>query len=236
MPRFSSTTSLFILTFGICFCASAQPDAGSDTTPQFTRMEQDLSVPLYRGKAYHGYPSSYQGSATFLGEDFRTGSVEYRNVKYNDVEITYDAYLERVVINHPRFLYPVQLEPSWVGSFTIGEHGFVAIKHPELEIDGHLEVLVKTADTRLLVEHRKLLAKQAGARELLRSFRDETRYFLEYRGKLHLIENRRDLYKAAPEYKKQLKSFYKEENLSLKKKKRSGLKAMVFQLQNLMNS
>lgn len=204
--------------------------------PDTSVVSQNLSLPIYRGRAYHGYPANYKGDPTFLGLPFTSGSLNYRGVEYRNVLLTYDAYLERLVINHPELLYPAQLEPAWISHFSIGEHRFEQFSDQQMKIEGALEVLVDGNDVRLLVEHRRLLRKEASQSELLRSFEPETRYFLQWQGEMYEIERKGDLYNAAPEFKKALKSYYKENDLSFKRQRRESLRKLVAQLQKLMQS
>ncbi len=222
-----------LLIFSFVWTSQLAAQRGALSAEIDGRDKADLNLPLYRGKAYHGYPSHYLGRATVPVSGFSSGDIIYQGVHYGNVELMYDAYSQQLIVNHPALLYPAALETSWVSKCQIGEHSFRNISNPELQIDGLLAVLVETPQIDLMKQHRRKLEKRVKKEELQYHLVDHSRYIINYNGKLYEINSKKDFYRMAASHKKPLKKFYKKENLNFKKKPEEALRSLTLFLYQL---
>lgn len=111
---------------------------------------------LYNGVEHTGYPG-VKGDAYYITRDWKTGSVVYDGILYEDVPMLYDTYKDQVVVKHANEIYIVGLISSKVQSFTIDGHKFQRLEQGTLPANmqaGFYEVL-STGGMTVLARHTK---------------------------------------------------------------------------------
>jgi hypothetical protein len=86
-------------------------------------------VGLYRGIQYVDYAFTVQQGQPFLGPNsIRDGSVWYRGIQYDHVQMAYDLVKKQLVILDPFAIYKISLYMDLVDSFAFDSHVYFRIR------------------------------------------------------------------------------------------------------------
>lgn len=90
---------------------------------------------LYNGKKYSYFVPLTTGGHQFLsGQQFESGSVTIRGVKYTDLFLNYDIYNQQLVLQYLNTLgarNQIVLSDAWLESFSLKEKKFELIRTPD---------------------------------------------------------------------------------------------------------
>ena len=124
-PRIAVILSLLIISTGI----NAQI-----TVPGIDEVYGSDPL-LYNGKYYTFYVPLNTGGHQYLsGKDFETGSVNLRDVTYNDLKLNYDIYNQQLILRYPDHSGAVSLiiiSDAWLENFTLNDRHFELITLPD---------------------------------------------------------------------------------------------------------
>lgn len=154
-------------------------------------------------------------SHMFFGKpEFREGKVIYKNQGYS-TKLKYDLLNDLVIIKNDAAnnTLPISLNSKLVGRFIIDNRSFVKLPvQKNLEFlfeNGFFEEVFKGDKFNLYIKHRKDLKKNTNRSRIFYFFLEEQIYLMKYENKFYEINNKRDIIKAVPHLKQEIKDFYR---------------------------
>ena len=195
----------------------------------FARLYVGAVEAQYQTSVWHDNPYYKENTSTYKGR------ISYHGVVYDDVQLRYDQYKQRVVILSPAlnvFCVPDQEYVDW---FEMDGHRFVhdpedSLRYASLLCDG------KANGIRLYHSVWKFYNGQRGVvgeKYTLSTLRTLEHYTLiTPGGENYHVERASDVAKVFPDQKKQIKQFAKKNHLSFSKSKREQSLAKVVESLN----
>ena len=195
----------------------------------FARLYVGAVEAQYQTSVWHDNPYYKENTSTYKGR------ISYHGVVYDDVQLRYDQYRQRVVVLSPAlnvFCVPDQEFVDW---FEMDGHRFVhdpedSLRYASLLCDG------KSNGVRLYHSVWKFYNGQRGVvgeKYTLSTLRTLEHYTLiTPGGENYHVERASDVAKVFPEQKKQIKQFAKKNHLSFSKSKREQSLAKVVESLN----
>ena len=156
--------------------------------------KQGLDQTLINGVRYYDKYPNVSGHP-FLFEDSQPGSITLSGKVYEDLLINYDLYSQHLVLEYKgwnKAYYRIILSPAHTASFRMNDEWFQKL---DLGDKGLLFYqVIGTDELKLFVHHEKLLTGNTGDQQVLYGFSNpKMTYYLEYRGTIFPIKNRRSL-------------------------------------------
>ena len=195
----------------------------------FARLYVGAVEAQYQTSVWHDNPYYKENTSTYKGR------ISYHGVVYDDVQLRYDQYKQRVVILSPAlnvFCVPDQEYVDW---FEMDGHRFVhdpedSLRYASLLCDG------KSNGVRLYHSMWKFYNGQRGVvgeKYTLSTLRTLEHYtLLTPGGENYHVERASDVAKVFPDQKKQIKQFARKNHLSFSKSKREQSLAKVVESLN----
>ncbi len=195
----------------------------------FARLYVGAVEAQYQTSVWHDNPYYKENTSTYKGR------ISYHGVVYDDVQLRYDQYRQRVVILSPAlnvFCVPDQEFVDW---FEMDGHRFVhdpedSLRYASLLCDG------KSNGVRLYHSVWKFYNGQRGVvgeKYTLSTLRTLEHYTLiTPGGENYHVERASDVAKVFPDQKKQIKQFARKNHLSFSKSKREQSLAKVVESLN----
>ena len=195
----------------------------------FARLYVGAVEAQYQTSVWHDNPYYKENTSTYKGR------ISYHGVVYDDVQLRYDQYRQRVVVLSPAlnvFCVPDQEFVDW---FEMDGHRFVhdpedSLRYASLLCDG------KSNGVRLYHSVWKFYNGQRGVvgeKYTLSTLRTLEHYTLiTPGGENYHVERASDVAKVFPDQKKQIKQFAKKNHLSFSKSKREQSLAKVVESLN----
>ncbi|HET8859987.1 hypothetical protein [Marivirga sp.] len=161
------------------------------------------------------------------GRWFR-GDVQYRNEVFQNTQLLFDLYENRLFTKNTSTFYPIKLNKSQIDWFKFND--IVYERHEVPKIEGEkskfLEVIYKGRQTSLYYFNFRKLRIQNGVSQ----YYDGQEIWLEdvKNNNYYRIKRKRDLKKLFPENKKDLSSFFRNEGiLFLRKASKNKLQILA---------
>ena len=195
----------------------------------FARLYVGAVEAQYQTSVWHDNPYYKENTSTYKGR------ISYHGVVYDDVQLRYDQYRQRVVVLSPAlnvFCVPDQEFVDW---FEMDGHRFVhdpedSLRYASLLCDG------KSNGVRLYHSVWKFYNGQRGVvgeKYTLSTLRTLEHYTLiTPGGENYHVERASDVAKVFPDQKKQIKQFARKNHLSFSKSKREQSLAKVVESLN----
>lgn len=180
--------------------------------------ERLVSGPFYYG-AMRG---SIQGHPYYINEDWKTGSVEIGDIRFENLMLKYDILIKQFILKYitsNSATFQVGLRSGNITRITMGSHTFIpfpgnkdstAVPFAELMSDGEIKYLITR--TKYLV-----LTNGSGMTDYI--YKENIRQFLYTDGQLMPFRGKATLLKLYPELKTELKQYARKNHLQLGMKK-----------------
>ena len=211
------------------------PDLRSSTrslysASDFARLYVGVVEPQYQTSVWYDIPYYKNNTKTYKGR------VSYYGVVYDDVQLRFDQFMQRVVVLSPVgniFCLPEQAYIDW---FEMDGHKYVhdpenSSRYTSLLCDG------STNGIRLYHSVWKVYSgeKHFGEKTLQKTLDTKEHYTLiTADGKIYRVKHASDVAKLFPEQKKQIKQFAKKKRLSFAKTDRE--KSLVELIESISGS
>ena len=183
----------------------------------FTLFDQTIGIQntdLSYGTLYLDKYRVTKENHPFLDENkFQKGKVNYQLQTYYEVLLKYELVDDQLILNFSNNYEnrSIILEKGMLSSFSIGSKNF--IKDTTL---GYLEVLHASKAISILKKNQKNKKKKLNEAYVYYKFLPEHSYYLNFKGKLHPINKKKDLLKILPNQKELINSIYKSQKKLLK--------------------
>ncbi|TRZ41958.1 hypothetical protein DMZ48_15075 [Robertkochia solimangrovi] len=199
------------------------------------------NTPLYQGIAFIPiYRTINENTQYFLTYAFLDGSVKYAGQAYNDQQLKYDVYEDKVLLKLVSSVGGATMEliPEWLDEFIINGHRFVHLRPtdtPSLSKYGFYEVATKGSVLTLYTKHNMERIDQRDEKFVYYEFFPEkSTYVLLYNDEYHIINSKSDLLRLLPEYKKQIRQFTNH-NRKLKRDNPDGFyQALIYHMNGVV--
>ncbi len=191
----------------------------------FARLYVGQVEPQYQTADWYDIPY-YKGNINMY-----KGRVSYYGVVYDDVQLRYDQWQQRVVVLSPAGNYYCLPEQEHIDWFEMDGHRYVhdpedSLRYAALLCDG------STNGVRLYHSSWKVYSGEdiSGGKKALKVLRNKELYTLVTPdGERHHVSSARDVAALFPEQKAQIKQLVKQNRLSFSKKEREGSLVKVVQ-------
>ena len=193
----------------------------------YARLYVGALEPQYQLRLWHDMP--YYNDKT----DFYTGRVSYYGVVYDDVQLRFDQFMQRIVVQSPGSNYICLPEQAHIDWFEMDGHRYV---HDPEDSTHYAALLCDGSTNGLRLYHSVWKIDNGdmyyGTRKLLKTLRTLEHYTLVTPdGETHHVKRLSDVAKLFPEQKKQIRQTARKNHLSFSKSKREGsLTTLVSQL------
>jgi hypothetical protein len=197
----------------------------------FNNSSQQLR--LYNGVEHTGYPG-VKGDAYYLTREWKTGSVVYDGILYNDVPMLYDIYKDQVIVKHPNEVFIVGLISSKVKSFTIDGYHFRRLEAEGLPANmqpGFYQVLVDQPIT--VLARRTKWRREYITTVMEYEFMPRNQYFVLKDGVYSQIRSEGNLMQLFGSERAQVKQHLRKDGLRYKKMPEQTIVAAVLFYQSL---
>ena len=194
----------------------------------YARLYVGALEPQYQLRLWHDIP--YYNDKT----DFYTGRVSYYGVVYDDVQLRFDQFMQRIVVQSPGNNYICLPEQAHIDWFEMDGHRYV---HDPEDSTHYAALLCDGSTNGLRLYHSVWKIDNGdmyyGTRKLLKTLRTLDHYTLVTPdGGRHHVKRLSDVAKLFPEQKKQIRQTARKNHLSFSKSKREGsLTTLVSQLE-----
>ena len=214
--NFRNKQKVLLLLFTFCFTSVHSQQRIEQLTKAFDSVVGTENLPLINGTFHLNTFRVVNEKNRYYDEDYQKGNVAYDGEQYFDVNLKYDLY-EDVLIVQPFTTsrdIGVNLIPSKTLSFKLDGKDFVNFEkyYPNLQeenISGFLEEVEYAPNLRLFIKYYKDYREKNDRSYTYYEFYENHDFYLLRDGNFREITSRRDVYKIFPEYKDQIKSFYK---------------------------
>ena len=184
----------------------------------FDRLYVGAVEPQYQLLLWHDIP--YYKDNT----DLYAGRVSYHGVVYDDVQLRFDQFMQRIAVLTPVGNYLCLPEQKYIDWFEMDGHRYV--QDPE-DSTRYADQLCDGTTNGIPFYHSVWKIDNGdmyfGTRKLLRTLRTLEHYTLiTPDGEMHHVKRLSDVVKLFPEQKKQIRQFAKKNHLSFSKSKREG--------------
>ncbi|MFO7743940.1 MAG: hypothetical protein R6V36_00990 [Psychroflexus sp.] len=172
----------------------------------------------------------------FQSDEFQKGWVIYDGQLYNNVPLKFNIYNDvlMVYLQHDQKSSFFQLFSDMVDNFQIHGHKFKYLEAKnDPDIQGFYEVISENNDFKIFKKHvkdkKELRDKSVAYIEFSTANPD---YVFQINEQFFDLDNRRDLFSRFPDYKKDIRDFYKD----FRKQSRNQPDAFMIRLADKMNS
>jgi len=194
----------------------------------YARLYVGTLEPQYQLRLWHDIP--YYNDKP----DFYSGRVSYYGVVYDDVQLRFDQFMQRVVVQKTGSNYSCLPEQEHIDWFEMDGHRYV---HDPEDSTRYADLLCDGSTNGIRLYHSVWKIDNGdmyyGTRKLLRTLRTLEHYTLVTPdGEMHHVKRLSDVTKLFPEQKKQIRQTVRKNHLSFSKSKReSSLVKLVSQLE-----
>lgn len=175
-----------------------------------------LKPALYNGLQHYGYRPAIIGFAYFPSKEWAAGSVNYDNLLYQDMQLMYDAYADKLVVKH---IYGVAFSPltEKISQFSIGNTKFLRLtKNDGLPAERFYEVKVD-GPVQLLVARVKILTEKIVDNAVEQSFITKDKFYVHRYGKYEHITSQSELLDILADRRKEVSQYIKSSGLKFRK-------------------
>jgi hypothetical protein len=232
-PKLMSRPLLLLIGLtALCQATSAQnstPDSSIaaayknavDTYYKFT----DKQSRLYNGWLHIGYSHRIEGVAYYEDALWKSGTVVYDGLEFNDVNMMYDLYKDELIIQHFQKLM-LTLHSFRVKSFSFNGHHF--IRHVQdstvkgSPATGFYEVLHE-GKTRMMAKRVKIL-EETVTDVVQQRFTQKNFYYINSNNTWHNIKTFKDLRKSTlNEKSSEIRQYLRRNQIKFRKEKERAL-------------
>lgn len=169
---------------------------------------------LYNGIQYNrSFNTINNNHEYFLSSDFINGNIVYSNQPFFNVLLKYDIYNDDLIAQLPSFnsYNIIKLIQEKVSKFTINNHNFVRLS--EENTTGFYEIIYEGNNLRVYKKYVKTLKKRLDKDFVYDVFKGKESYLFYYNNKYFQLKSKSSIIKVLPELKKDINSFYKNNNV-----------------------
>lgn len=223
---------LLLLTF-FCltsFSALSQNNSKALFYTSFDNTIGQNNTPLSYGVIYkEKYIRRFKNNHNFfLNDQFKKGSIFYRNESFYNVELKYDIVDDFVIvrIRNQKQIISIIPEKKLIKTFQIGDLKFINTKL------GFIEEVTVNDKFSIYKKYKKISHENFDQSYKQHTFKEKkAQFLLYYKEKYYAIKSKRDFIKIFPNQKKTIAKYYKSNRLLSKKDFKNFVIKLMKQLQ-----
>lgn len=183
---------------------------------------------LYNGSAYkETVVRDYDiGHPYFLSPEWRTGSITYEGLRYDNVHLMYDLVNGKILTHQFNTLTKIELILQKTEDFTIEDHLFVYVSEKDslgkLLRRGFYDQL-ETGTASLYVQRKKEVLENLTSGKVVREYIDRNVYYIIKGGTVSVIKTKADLFKALSAKKTEIKAQLSKRKIRFRANKEEAL-------------
>lgn len=165
---------------------------------------------LYNGTEFTDLFVNTNGTYRYLeGFDYSKGSIIYKGEYYVDVLLKYDLLEDNLLSRSDDKLgaFNIKLIPEFVSEFSI--HGRYFVRMTDKNANGFFELAFQGNHLDLFIKHKKKKRDRPLKSGVQYSFKPINFYLFKYQNDYIKVESIRDVRRAFPMVKTQIKDFYR---------------------------
>ena len=171
--------------------------------------------PLYNGVRHEGYRFDIKGHAYLETKDWKSGSLNYDGIVYENVPMLYDEVKDELIINHVKNSAAISLISERVSGFNLSGHTFIYLRENSEIKPGFYEILY-SGKASLLCKREKYIEENVNQLVIDRSFRTNYQYFVKKEDRYYHIKNNKSLLEAFEDKEKEIRLFIRQNHLNFK--------------------
>lgn len=177
---------------------------------------------IFNGPEFKDEFLNTDGSYRYLnGFDYKMGSIIYQDQFYPDIPLKYDLYGDNLIArsNDNLGAFNIRLIPQFISEFWLYDLHF-----RNLEMFGNkgfYEIAHKGDLVTLYIQHKKKILSKALRSGVQYSFKPINTYIIKHGGNFVQIKKSGDLRREFPQFKSEIKGFYRAHK-TLQKRDRDG--------------
>lgn len=215
----------------------AQP-ANADTTMLKASLQNAIDLfnnevggnsHLFNGPEHRGYMRPAVGHPYFLNEQFKTGSLYYDGIFYQNIPLMYDLTNDNLVsvqyVKDSSLLYraifKMDLVRDKTGSFSLPGHEFVKLDPDTTTTSmkrGFYELLYN-GNQKVLVRRTKVLVEEIRDRDLVRRYDSSNVYYILKDGVYHNIKNKNSVLDVFKDKRKDVSAYINKNRWKYRKQR-----------------
>jgi WD40 repeat protein len=169
---------------------------------------------VFTGKYHSEVYKGIKGHPYYNELIWKTGSVVYKNQRYDGIEIKYDIYKDILLIKYidlEGYIRSIQLYSAKIDAFHIYDHQFINLKGDSLShfISGFYDLLFKGDNISVLAKRRKEVNQSTTLTSLEERFITNDLLYIDLDRKIYDVKNRKSILEIFSDKKNELKSFLK---------------------------
>ena len=176
--------------------------------------ERLVSGPFYYG-AIRG---SIQGHPYYFDEDWKTGSVEIGDVRFDNLLLKYDISIDQFILKYittNNASYQVGLRSGNITKIIVGLHTFVPLPESRDTISVPFAELLSDGKVQYMVTKSKYLVLTNGSGMTDYVYKENLRQYLYTNNQMVPFRGKKALFNLYPELKAQLKQYARKNGLVL---------------------
>lgn len=187
----------------------------------FDRMIGSTNLDIFKGVGYTDLYRTINDRNQFLdSSNFVSGNVRYDGEHYFDIQLNYDVYNDRLLVQHSALANTpiVMVATEKVSNFHISDRYFEHLnkKLPTGVKEGFFELVVERDGLQLYKKHTKKIFKRTDEQILYYEFKEGYFYLLKYQDVYYRFKKVKELGSIFPQKKRELKKLAKQ-HIALKK-------------------
>ncbi len=223
---FTFLFGLLFFTFssaGVSLAQSPLLDSSINVSAQkanaFFNKEIKSQSRLYNGTAYLTYGSNVQGYATFQDQSLVNGSIVYDGIRYDNVPLLYDLYLDKVVTAAYGNNAMISLIKEKVSDFYLNQHHFIYLNPVNdsrgLQMPNGFFDLLYDGKFKVLLKRVKKLQFSTNV-DAPYYFTSKTNYFLERNGEYEEFSSESSFLNLFKDKKNEMKKYLSDNKIRFK--------------------
>lgn len=164
---------------------------------------------IYYGKDYHESPKTdFDQHAYYEDDDWQMGNIRYCGDEYPDVPLKYNLFEDKLLTEYHNGA-PINPVFDLVESFTLSGRLFVPIKTADRGLQKGYYEQVYNGPSRVLARWEKKYSEELDRKRKRVEYTIVIRYYINTPKGFQQVSNKGSVLRAFPQYKKQIRSFYK---------------------------
>ena len=185
---------------------------------------------LISGSFYYGpLRGSISGSAFFIDESWKKGSVTIGKLSYHDLDLKYDIEKNKIVMKFTNIkgsVAQISLNKENINNFVMNDRLFVPYPGTsKFDTAKFCEVIASGEINYLILKTKTLTLSKGGNTDY--AYKEYTRQFLQINNQLIPFKTRSVIYNLYPEHKQELKRYLRSQGLDPMKNRIRDREAMV---------
>ena len=188
----------------------------------------DTTPGIYTGAEHQYYSFRIEGNPFFFSDDIAPTDIHYNGFLYQNIEAYYDLHLQAIIVEHDNMSFAIRLDNKRISHFKMYEHKFVHLDVDSISgMKSGFYDLVVDGPVKFFVRREKELRKEIDNQIIREWFEPLTRYYVLKDGSYHRIKRRGQILKLFGDKKKELKTFIKQQRISIRTFPEDGFEKII---------